>query len=102
MDCSNSGELAPYLYFLAVAKYRLCEYPAARKYVSRLLHIEPANRHARALRAMVDDRMARDSVISLASTVATLGGVVWVASKFLRRRRASAPVAAPAPAAVSW
>jgi fission 1 protein len=47
------------MYYLALAYFRLGDYVAARKYAEALLQVEPHNRQARALKALLDEQITK-------------------------------------------
>ncbi len=47
------------LYFLSVAHYRMEEYIVARRYAESLISIEPKNRQALALKALLDEQITK-------------------------------------------
>jgi len=78
------------LYYLALGHYRLGNYAEARRYNDILLESEPGNLQAQSLRALVDDRVAREGLLGVAivSGVALAAGLVGSALwKGLSRKR---------------
>ena len=63
------------LYYLALGNYKLGNYAEARRYNDLLLDLEPANLQAASLKALVDDKVAREGMLGMAIA----GGVVVAA-----------------------
>ncbi|EON96621.1 putative mitochondria fission 1 protein [Phaeoacremonium minimum UCRPA7] len=66
------------LYYLALGNYKLGNYGEARRYNDLLLDKEPANLQASNLRALIDDKVAKEGLMGVAiiSGVAVAAGVV--------------------------
>ena len=66
------------LYYLALGNYKLGNYGEARRYNDTLLEKEPANLQAANLRAMIDDKVAKEGLMGVAiiSAAAITAGVV--------------------------
>lgn len=66
------------LYYLALGNYKLGNYADARRYNDLLLDKEPANLQASNLRALIDDKVAKEGLMGVAiiSGVAVAAGVV--------------------------
>lgn len=66
------------LYYLALGNYKLGNYAEARRYNDLLLEKEPANLQADSLRALIDDKVAKEGLMGVAilSGVAIAAGVV--------------------------
>ncbi|KAK4148990.1 hypothetical protein C8A00DRAFT_47310 [Chaetomidium leptoderma] len=66
------------LYYLALGNYKLGNYGDARKYNDLLLDKEPGNLQATNLRALVDDKVAKEGLMGVAivSGVAVVAGIV--------------------------
>merc|ERR550525_950499 len=68
-----------YLYYLAIGNTKLKEYATALKYIRALLQVEPGNRQAQELEAIVTKRLEKDGMIGMAvagGTAVALGGLV--------------------------
>ena len=75
-DESNKRD---YLYYLAIGNTKLKEYATALKYVRALLQVEPGNRQAQELEAIVTKKLEKDGMIGMAvagGTAVALGGLV--------------------------
>ncbi len=55
-----------YLYYLAVGNARIKEYQTALKYIRGLLQVQPGNRQAQDLEAVIKKRMEKDGLIGMA------------------------------------
>ena len=55
-----------YLYYLAIGNARIKEYQTALKYVRALLQVQPGNRQAQDLEAVVTRRMEKDGIKGMA------------------------------------
>merc|ERR1711878_261227 len=55
-----------YLYYLAIGNARIKEYQTALKYVRALLQVQPGNRQAQDLEAVVTKRMEKDGLKGMA------------------------------------
>jgi len=75
-DESNKRD---YLYYLAIGNTKLKEYATALKYVRALLQVEPGNRQAQELEAIVTKRLEKDGMVGMAvagGAAVALGGLV--------------------------
>ncbi|MBN3299299.1 FIS1 protein, partial [Amia calva] len=74
-----------YLFYLAVANYRLKEYEKALKYIRTLLRKEPGNTQAIDLEKLIDKAMKKDGLVGMAIVggiglgVAGLAGLIGLA-----------------------
>ncbi|KAM4746947.1 mitochondrial fission 1 protein [Rhinophrynus dorsalis] len=81
----NKDEQRDYLFYLAVANYRLKEYERALKYVRTLLKAEPKNTQALELEKVIEKKMQKDGLVGMAIVggitlgVAGLAGLVGLA-----------------------
>ena len=68
-----------YLYYLAIGNTKLKEYATALKYVRAVLQVEPGNRQAQELEAIVTKKLEKDGMIGMAvagGATLALGGLV--------------------------
>ena len=72
-DEANSGK-RDYLYYLAIGNARLKEYNTALKYIRGLLQVQPGNRQAQDLEAVIKKRMEKEGLIGMA----VVGGATLV------------------------
>eukprot|EP01104_Vermistella_antarctica_P019764 TRINITY_DN796_c0_g1_i2.p1 TRINITY_DN796_c0_g1~~TRINITY_DN796_c0_g1_i2.p1 ORF type:complete len:191 (-),score=47.69 TRINITY_DN796_c0_g1_i2:78-650(-) len=74
-------ESREYLYYLAVASFKLGDYVEARSFTERLLVIEPNNKQAQALKLLIEDQLKKDGVIgaALVGTAAATAAVALAA-----------------------
>ena len=63
------------LYYLALGNFKLGNYAEARRYNDLLLDKEPNNLQAASLRALIDDKVAREGMMG----VAIVGGIAVAA-----------------------
>ncbi|XP_071374400.1 mitochondrial fission 1 protein [Centroberyx affinis] len=74
-----------YLFYLAVANYRLKEYEKALKYIRTLLKNEPGNKQALELEKLIDKALKKDGLVGMAIVggislgVAGLAGLIGLA-----------------------
>ncbi|XP_048885863.1 mitochondrial fission 1 protein [Brienomyrus brachyistius] len=74
-----------YLFYLAVANYRLKEYEKGLKFVRMLLRQEPGNKQAMELEKLIDRAMKKDGLVGMAIVggiglgVAGLAGLIGLA-----------------------
>lgn len=66
------------LYYLALGNYKLGNYAEARRYNDLLLEKEPANLQSASLKALIEDKVAREGLLGVAilSGVAIAAGVL--------------------------
>ncbi len=83
----DGQDKADYLFFLALAHFRLHEYDEANRCLTRLLRIMPHHNEAKVLHEIVNDRAKRDGVIGMVTStvIACLGA--YVAFKLLKGGR---------------
>uniref|UniRef100_A0A452GWK2 Mitochondrial fission 1 protein n=1 Tax=Gopherus agassizii TaxID=38772 RepID=A0A452GWK2_9SAUR len=78
-------EQRDYVFYLAVANYRLKEYEQALKYIRGLLKTEPTNTQALELEKLIDKAMQKDGLVGMAIVggmalgVAGLAGLIGLA-----------------------
>lgn len=78
-------EQRDYVFYLAVANYRLKEYEQALKYIRGLLKTEPTNTQALELKKLIDKAMQKDGLVGMAIVggmalgVAGLAGLIGLA-----------------------
>merc|ERR1711971_1121710 len=78
-----------YLYYLAIGNTKLKEYSTALKYVRALLQVEPGNRQAQELEAIVSRRLEKDGMVGMAvagGAAVALGGLVGLGLAFAGRQ----------------
>ncbi|XP_029931971.1 mitochondrial fission 1 protein [Myripristis murdjan] len=74
-----------FLFYLAVANYRLKEYEKALKYIRTLLKNEPGNKQALELEKLIDKALKKDGLVGMAIVggiglgVAGLAGLIGLA-----------------------
>ncbi|XP_036968272.1 mitochondrial fission 1 protein [Acanthopagrus latus] len=74
-----------FLFYLAVANYRLKEYEKALKYIRTLLRNEPGNKQALDLEKLIDKALKKDGLVGMAIVggiglgVAGLAGLIGLA-----------------------
>ncbi|XP_022060096.1 mitochondrial fission 1 protein [Acanthochromis polyacanthus] len=74
-----------FLFYLAVANYRLKEYEKALKYIRTLLRNEPGNKQALELEKLIDKALKKDGLVGMAIVggiglgVAGLAGLIGLA-----------------------
>jgi len=66
------------LYYLALGNFKLGNYGEARRYNDKLLENEPGNMQAQDLRALIDDKVAKEGLMGVAiiGSVAVAAGVL--------------------------
>jgi len=68
-----------YLYYLAIGNARIKEYQTALKYLRALLQVQPGNRQAQDLEAVVKKKMEKEGMIGMAvagGATLALGGLI--------------------------
>ncbi|XP_077170215.1 mitochondrial fission 1 protein [Paroedura picta] len=81
----NKEEQRDYVFYLAVANYRLKEYEKALKYIRGLLKTEPTNTQALELEKLIKKAMQKDGLVGMAIVggmalgVAGLAGLIGLA-----------------------
>nr|XP_056719807.1 mitochondrial fission 1 protein [Euleptes europaea] len=81
----NKEEKRDYVFYLAVANYRLKEYEKALKYIRTLLKTEPTNTQALELEKLINKAMQKDGLVGMAIVggmalgVAGLAGLIGLA-----------------------
>ncbi|XP_054851331.1 mitochondrial fission 1 protein [Eublepharis macularius] len=81
----NKEEQRDYVFYLAVANYRLKEYEKALKYIRGLLKTEPTNTQALELEKLINKAMQKDGLVGMAIVggmalgVAGLAGLIGLA-----------------------
>ncbi|XP_060780354.1 mitochondrial fission 1 protein [Neoarius graeffei] len=82
---SSKDDQRDFLFYLAVANYRLKEYEKALKYVRILMRNEPGNKQAIELEKLIDKALKKDGLVGMAIVggiglgVAGLAGLVGLA-----------------------
>jgi len=85
-DNSNKRD---YLYYLAIGNTKLKEYATALKYVRALLQVEPGNRQAQELEALVSKKLEKDGMVGMAvagGAALAVGGLVGLGLAFAGRQ----------------
>lgn len=62
--CQDGADQRDYLYFLAVAYYKLEEFSEAEQCINRVLHMEPNNSQAKDLKKLVSGKIQQDNLIA--------------------------------------
>ncbi|XP_043932933.1 mitochondrial fission 1 protein [Protopterus annectens] len=81
----NKEEKRDYVFYLAVANYRLKEYERALKYIRSLLKNEPDNKQALEMETLIKKAMQKDGLVGMAIVggvalgVAGLAGLIGLA-----------------------
>ncbi|KAF7230237.1 mitochondrial fission 1 protein [Nothobranchius furzeri] len=76
---SSKDDSRDFLFYLAVANYRLKEYEKALKYIRTLLKNEPGNKQALELEKLIDKAMKKDGLVGMAIVGGIGLGVVGLA-----------------------
>ncbi|XP_017291619.1 mitochondrial fission 1 protein [Kryptolebias marmoratus] len=82
---SSKDDSRDFLFYLAVANYRLKEYEKALKYVRTLLRNEPGNKQALELEKLIEKALKKDGLVGMAIVggiglgVAGLAGLIGLA-----------------------
>lgn len=82
---ASKDDSRDFLFYLAVANYRLKEYERALKYVRTLLRNEPGNKQALDLEKLIDKALKKDGLVGMAIVggiglgVAGLAGLIGLA-----------------------
>ncbi|XP_028844957.1 mitochondrial fission 1 protein [Denticeps clupeoides] len=82
---SSKDDQRDYLFYLAVANYRLKEYERALKYVRTLLRNEPGNKQGLELEKLIKNALKKDGLVGMAIVggiglgVAGLAGLIGLA-----------------------
>ncbi|KAF3837129.1 hypothetical protein F7725_004593 [Dissostichus mawsoni] len=82
---ASKDDSRDFLFYLAVAKYRLKEYEKALKYIRTLLKNEPGNKQAQDLEKLIDKALKKDGLVGMAIVggislgVAGLAGLIGLA-----------------------
>ncbi|KAL7977643.1 hypothetical protein Chor_009592 [Crotalus horridus] len=81
----NKEEQRDYVFYLAVANYRLKEYEKALKYIRGLLKTEPSNTQALEMEKLIKKAMQKDGLVGMAIVggmalgAASLAGLIGLA-----------------------
>ncbi|KAH6937778.1 hypothetical protein HPB50_004049 [Hyalomma asiaticum] len=62
----NADAKRDYLFYLAVGSTKLKEYSKALKFIKAFLHVEPANRQAQELEAIIKNQMKKEGIKGMA------------------------------------
>ncbi|KAM6450082.1 mitochondrial fission 1 protein isoform 1-T2 [Liasis olivaceus] len=85
MPKGSKEEQRDYVFYLAVANYRLKEYEKALKYIRGLLRTEPSNTQALELEKLINKAMQKDGLVGMAIVggmalgAASLAGLIGLA-----------------------
>nr|XP_055054005.1 mitochondrial fission 1 protein [Misgurnus anguillicaudatus] len=85
VHASKKDDQRDFLFYLAVANYRLKEYERALKYIRILLKNEPSNKQALELEALINKALRKDGLVGMAIVggiglgVAGLAGLIGLA-----------------------
>ena len=76
--CQGDHDTRDFVFFLALGYYKLGELTTAKKFIQRLLTIEPRNSQAIELKEMIESKATRDGAIGIAVTggLVALGGAL--------------------------
>lgn len=69
--CQDGADQRDYLYFLAVAYYKLEEFSEAEQCINRVLHMEPNNSQAKDLKKLVSGKIQQGMYIQISATAAS-------------------------------
>lgn len=75
------------LYYLSLGSYKTGDYTNARRYVETLLHGEPDNAQAQALKQSIEDKITRDGLIGLGIAGGAIAITLGIIGSTLRRKR---------------
>lgn len=76
------------LYYLSLGSYKVGDYGNSRRYVDKLLEVEPDNQQAKGLKESIEDKVTTDGLIGLGIGAGVLAvGVGIIAGVFGRKRR---------------
>ncbi|CDR38568.1 CYFA0S02e03136g1_1 [Cyberlindnera fabianii] len=75
------------LYYLSVGTYKLGDYSDARRYADALIAHEPDNHQAKALKKMIEDKIAKDGLIGVALVSGAVAAAAATLSFVLRKKR---------------
>ncbi|KAK2863067.1 hypothetical protein Q5P01_002600 [Channa striata] len=82
---ASKDDSRDFLFYLAVANYRLKEYEKALKYIRTLLRNEPGNKQALEMEKLIDKALKKDGLVGMAIVggiglgVAGLAGLIGLA-----------------------
>ncbi|CAJ1086130.1 mitochondrial fission 1 protein [Xyrichtys novacula] len=76
---ASKDDSRDFLFYLAVANYRLKEYEKALKYIRTLLKNEPGNKQALDLEKLIDKALKKDGLVGMAIVGGIGVGVVGLA-----------------------
>jgi fission 1 protein len=75
------------IYYLSLACFKIKEYREATRYIDTLLLHQPKNNQALTLKKMIENELAKDSLIGFAIISTAIAAGVGVASFFLRKKK---------------
>lgn len=75
------------IYYLSLACFKIKEYREATRYIDALLMYEPENKQAVTLKKMIENELAKDSLIGFALVSTAIAATVGVASYFMKRHK---------------
>ncbi|GMM44559.1 Fis1 protein [Pichia kluyveri] len=73
------------IYYLSLACFKIKEYQEATRYIDTLLTYQPENTNAIKLKKMIENELAKDSLIGFAIISSAVAATVGIASFFMRR-----------------
>lgn len=75
------------IYYLSLACFKIKEYREATRYIDTLLLHQPENKQAITLKKMIENELAKDSLIGFAIISTAIAAGVGVASFFLKKKK---------------
>lgn len=75
------------IYYLSLACFKIREYREATRYIDTLLLHQPDNQQAIKLKKMIENELAKDSLVGFAIVTAAIAATAGVASFFLKRKK---------------
>jgi len=82
----SPGRRRECLYYLALGQYKLSHYTEARRYNDLLLEKEPRNMQALSLKALIEDRVAKEGYVGMAIVGSAVIGFIAAATMWAKRR----------------
>lgn len=75
------------LYYLSLGSYKVGDYTNSRRYIDKLLQVEPENSQAKGLKESVEDKITTDGLIGLGIGAGVLAVGVSILAGVLGRKR---------------
>ncbi|TID19223.1 hypothetical protein CANINC_003793 [Pichia inconspicua] len=75
------------IYYLALACFKMKEYQEATRYITTLLQHQPSNAQALSLQKMINNELAKDSLIGFAIISTAVAAGAGLASYFFKRKK---------------